>query len=160
MHTLTHTHTRVCTHTHTHPRAHTHTHTHTLAASVDGRDLVLPSGVHVTLLVREEDAYVSNQELCKIIPNINRNVMETIRSTYDIMVYPATKAEISLLKWIGVLGMKAGRALLYKITDVAKMFGYWHLPVSPLVKELCDGKVRCVGVYMCMCVGVHVYACV
>lgn len=111
------------------------------ASSVDGRDLVLPSGVHVTLLVRDNVAYVSNQELCKLIPNINRNVMESIRNTYGIMVYPASKAEISLLKWIGVLGMKAGRALLYKITDVAKMFGYWHLPVTPLVKELCDGKI-------------------
>ena len=111
----------------------------------------------MTLLVREEEAYVSNQELCKIIPNINRNVMETIRNTYGIMVYPATKAEISLLKWIGVLGMKAGRALLYKITDVAKMFGYWHLPVSPVVKELCDGKVCvCVNVYVCVCVCVYV----
>ena len=74
-------------------------------------------------------------------------------------MYPATKAEISLLKWIGVLGMKAGRALLYKITDVAKMFGYWHLPVSPVVKELCDGKV-CVCVHVCVCVYVCVCVCV
>lgn len=110
--------------------------------SVDARRLTLPNGSNLTLLVRDGVVYIPNPELAKLLPSITRNVMESLRSTYSITVHHANKAEIGILKNLGILGVKAGRSLVYRAADVAKMFDHWHSPVPDYLKELCEGKVR------------------
>jgi hypothetical protein len=36
---------------------------------------------------------------------------------------------------------KAGRTLVYKMSDVAKMYQHWNIAIPDFVKEICDGKV-------------------
>ena len=109
--------------------------------SVDARRLTLPNGSNLTLLVRDGVVYIPNPELAKLLPSITRNVMESLRSTYSITVHHANKAEIGILKNLGILGVKAGRSLVYRAADVAKMFDHWHSPVPDYLKELCEGTV-------------------
>ena len=129
--------------------------------TADARRLTLPNGSSLTLLVRDGVVYIPNPELAKLLPSITRNVMESLRSTYSITVYHANKAEIGILKNLGILGVKAGRSLVYRAVDVAKMFDHWHTAVPEFLKELCDGKVcMCVCVCVCVCECVSVCVCV
>ena len=52
----------------------------------------------------------------------------------------ASKAEITFLKYFGVVSPKAGRTLVYKMSDVAKMYQHWNIAIPDFVKEICDGK--------------------
>ena len=52
------------------------------------------------------------------------------------------QAEIGVLKYLGVVGVKAGRSLLYSAGDVAKMFAYWKSSLPEFIRQLCKGKVR------------------
>ena len=54
----------------------------------------------------------------------------------------ASKAEITFLKYFGVVSPKAGRTLVYKMSDVAKMYQHWNIAIPDFVKEICDGKVN------------------
>jgi len=45
------------------------------------------------------------------------------------------------MKVLGVVSPKAGRTLLYKITDVAKMYPHWKMIIPEFIEELCAGKV-------------------
>ena len=67
--------------------------------------------------------------------------METIRNHYGITIQHATKAEIGVLKYLGVVGIKAGRSLLYRAADVSKMFAHWRTVVPDFINELSKGKV-------------------
>ena len=53
----------------------------------------------------------------------------------------ASKAEITFLEYFGVVSPKAGRTLVYKMSDVAKMYQHWNIAIPDFVKEICDGKV-------------------
>jgi len=53
----------------------------------------------------------------------------------------ASKADIDVMKCLGVVSMKAGRTLLYKVSDVVTMFHHWKSPVPTFIKDLVDGKV-------------------
>ena len=46
------------------------------------------------------------------------------------------------LKAAGAVGSKAGRVILYKVTDVAKMFSHWRVPIPQFMEEIINGKVN------------------
>ncbi len=46
------------------------------------------------------------------------------------------------LKYLGVVSVKAGRTLLYKVSDVGTMFRHWKSVIPDFVQELIDGKVK------------------
>ena len=45
------------------------------------------------------------------------------------------------LKSAGAVGTKAGRVILYKVADVAKMFSHWRVPIPYFMEEILNGKV-------------------
>ncbi len=45
------------------------------------------------------------------------------------------------MKLLGVVSPKAGRTLLYRVSDVAKMYPHWKMIIPDFVEELCAGKV-------------------
>ena len=53
----------------------------------------------------------------------------------------SSKPEINLMKLLGVVSPKAGRTLLYRVSDVAKMYPHWKMIIPDFVEELCAGKV-------------------
>ena len=60
----------------------------------------------------------------------------------------ASKAEIAFLKYFGIVSPKAGRTLVYKMSDVAKMYQHWNLTIPDFIREICEGKVSYTLVYM------------
>ena len=70
---------------------------------------------------------------------------------------------MGVLKYLGVVSMKAGRTLLYKVKDVATMFNHWKSTIPEFIKEMIRGKVRatCAIHVHGMCVVIDMYmACV
>ncbi len=108
---------------------------------MDIRQAPLPNGSSVFILVREGVAFLPNTEVTKILPIVGRTGMESIRYMYGITVHHATKPEIIGMKTLGVIGLKAGRSLVYRVADVAKMFEHWRSHVPEYIAELCMGKV-------------------
>ena len=53
---------------------------------------------------------------------------------------------MGVLKYLGVVSMKAGRTLLYKVSDVATMFNHWKSTIPEFVKDMVQGKVS--GLYI------------
>ena len=45
------------------------------------------------------------------------------------------------LKSARAVGTKAGRVIVYKVADVAKMFAHWRVPLPHFMEEICNGKV-------------------
>ena len=45
------------------------------------------------------------------------------------------------LKAAGAVGSKAGRVILYRVTDVAKMFSHWRVPIPQFMDEILNGQV-------------------
>ena len=45
------------------------------------------------------------------------------------------------LKCLGVVSLKAGRSLLYKVHDVGTMFQHWRVPIPEFIKDMVEGKV-------------------
>ncbi len=56
------------------------------------------------------------------------------------------------MKLLGVVSPKAGRTLLYRVSDVAKMYPHWKMIIPDFVEELCAGKVGGGFTYCDMCV--------
>ncbi len=54
----------------------------------------------------------------------------------------SNKSEINLMKMLGVVSQKAGRTLLYRISDVAKMYPHWKMIIPEFIEELAAGKVK------------------
>ncbi len=48
---------------------------------------------------------------------------------------------MNALKEVGVIGIKACRAIVYKISDVIKMYSHWRIPVPRFLNDLNNGKV-------------------
>lgn len=46
------------------------------------------------------------------------------------------------LKAAGSVGAKAGRVIVYRVTDVAKMFAHWQRPIPQIIEDICNGIVR------------------
>lgn len=46
------------------------------------------------------------------------------------------------MKMLGVVSQKAGRTLLYRISDVAKMYPHWKMIIPEFIEELAAGKVK------------------
>ncbi len=65
----------------------------------------------------------------------------------------SSKPEINLMKLLGVVSPKAGRTLLYRVSDVAKMYPHWKMIIPDFVEELCAGKVGGGCTYCDVCVG-------
>ena len=62
----------------------------------------------------------------------------------------ASKTDMDVMKCLGVVSMKAGRTLLYKVADVVTMFTHWKLAVPFFIREMARGKV-CEWVWPCVC---------
>ena len=54
------------------------------------------------------------------------------------------------MKVLGIVSPKAGRTLLYRVSDVAKMYPHWKMMIPDFIDELCAGKV-------CVCACMHAY---
>lgn len=48
---------------------------------------------------------------------------------------------MNALKGAGVIGIKACRAIIYKIPDVIRMHSHWNVPVPQYLHDLNEGKV-------------------
>ncbi len=57
-------------------------------------------------------------------------------------VTQATKTHMAMLKFLGVVSVKAGRTLLYKAVDVITMFQHWRTAIPDFVHQLAQGHVR------------------
>jgi len=49
---------------------------------------------------------------------------------------------MAMLKYLGVVSVKAGRTLLYKAVDIITMFRHWKTNVPDFVSSLSQGQVR------------------
>lgn len=110
-------------------------------SEADARKLTLPSGTVIYILVKEGSPYLPNPELAKILPAVNRTAMEHFRNSYGISVSQASKTDMDVMKCLGVVSMKAGRTLLYKVADVVSMFTHWKLRVPGFIEEMARGKI-------------------
>ncbi len=45
------------------------------------------------------------------------------------------------MKLLNVVSQKAGRTLLYRVSDVAKMYPHWKMIIPEFIEELAAGKV-------------------
>ena len=48
---------------------------------------------------------------------------------------------MQLLKAEGVIGVKACKAIVYKISDVLRMFGHWNVAVPQVLYDILANKV-------------------
>lgn len=48
---------------------------------------------------------------------------------------------MNALKEAGVVGIKACRIIIYKTSDVIKMYNHWNVPVPRYITDLSNGKV-------------------
>ena len=52
---------------------------------------------------------------------------------------------MDVMKYLGIVSIKAGRTLLYKVNDVVTMFQHWKSTIPEFIKDIAQGKVS-VGV--------------
>ena len=57
-----------------------------ISVLVDARQVVLPNGHFLYVIVKEGMALLPNPELAKILPAVSRTAMEHIRNSYGISV--------------------------------------------------------------------------
>lgn len=113
-----------------------------LDAAVDLRCLTLPNGDQIALLIREgQRAYITHVELSRVLPSKDRSEIETVRNEYSISVNYTSKSEVAALKHLGVVEAKVGRSVLYRASDVAKMFAHWNQSPPECLREVCHGRV-------------------
>lgn len=48
---------------------------------------------------------------------------------------------MQLLKTEGVIGVKACKAIIYKVSDVLRMFAHWNVPVPQFLYNILMNKV-------------------
>ena len=63
----------------------------------------------------------------------------TVISIFAMLVL-VCRLEMNALKSASMVGMKAGRVVIYKVADVVKMFGYWMRGVPHFVHDICNGQ--------------------
>ena len=58
------------------------------------------------------------------------------------------RATMNALKAAGIIGIKACRAIIYKIPDVIRMHSHWNVPVPQYLHDLNEGKVLSIYYYI------------
>lgn len=103
--------------------------------------LALSNGIHLALIIQNSCPYLLNAELSQILPQANQNVIGPLRSLLNIPLEYASRPNMNALKEEGVIGTKACRAIVYKVSDVIRMFGHWGVPVPQFLHDINNGKI-------------------
>ena len=57
---------------------------------------------------------------------------------------------MSILKHLGVVGMKTSCTFLYRAVDVVTIFKHWNTSIPYFIIDMAQGKVGVVNIWMCL----------
>ena len=58
-------------------------------------------------------------------------------------IFQLNRKSMQLLKAEGVIGVKACKAIVYKVSDVLRMYGHWNVPTPQFLYDILNKKVIC-----------------